>query len=86
MLLGPDAESPIDYAENNWPKEAWSTGGYSCIPTPGTYGTFGDSLAEPFGRIHWAGSETAEVFSGYVDGALRSADRVAKEVLEHIKV
>ena len=32
------------------------------------------------GRIHWAGTETAEVFTGYMDGAVRSGERAAREV------
>ncbi len=31
---------------------------------------------------HWAGTETSEVFCGYVDGAVRSGERVAAEVAE----
>jgi monoamine oxidase len=33
------------------------------------------------GRIHWAGTETAKVLNGYMDGAIRSGDRTAREVL-----
>jgi monoamine oxidase len=33
------------------------------------------------GRIHWAGTATAEVLNGYMDGAIRSGDRTAHEVL-----
>jgi monoamine oxidase len=32
--------------------------------------------------IHWAGSETSEVWPGYMDGAVRSGERAASEVLE----
>ncbi|MCL4287850.1 MAG: FAD-dependent oxidoreductase, partial [Thermoleophilia bacterium] len=35
----------------------------------------------PVGRIHWAGTETATVWSGYMEGALESAERVVAEVL-----
>jgi monoamine oxidase len=30
--------------------------------------------------VHWAGTETAEKFTGYMDGAVRSGERVADEV------
>jgi monoamine oxidase len=33
------------------------------------------------GRIHWAGTETSEVWNGYMDGAIRSGERAAREVL-----
>ena len=32
-------------------------------------------------RIHWAGTETSTFWNGYMDGAVRSGERAAKEVL-----
>ena len=37
--------------------------------------------ARAVGRIHWAGAETATVWSGYMDGALQSGARAASEVI-----
>jgi monoamine oxidase len=85
LAFGDAAKSPIDYAEQVWPKEPWSIGGYTSVATPGTMTVFGPALTAPVGRIHWAGTETSDIWSGYVDGALRSGDRVAKEVLDAIK-
>ena len=48
---------------------------------PGTWTQFGPALREPVGRIHWAGAETATVWSGSMDGAISSGDRAAAEVL-----
>jgi len=47
---------------------------------PGIMTTVGRTIREPFGRIHWAGSETASRWMGYVDGAVRSGERAAEEV------
>ena len=80
-MLGPEALEPLDYVENVWTTEPWILGGYSCMPLLGTYSIFGDSLADPCGRIHWAGTETANKNVGYVDGALRSGERAANEVV-----
>ena len=33
------------------------------------------------GRIHWAGTETSTYWNGYMDGAVRSGERAAAEVL-----
>jgi monoamine oxidase len=33
------------------------------------------------GPIHWAGTETSPVWSGYMDGAVRSGERAAAEAL-----
>jgi monoamine oxidase len=43
---------------------------------------FGPALRQPVGRIHWAGTETAERWMGYVDSAIESGIRAAVEVLE----
>ncbi len=83
--FGDKAKSPIKYVEQVWPREPWSIGGYTSVPGPGVLTFYGDALRQPCGRIHWAGTETAEIWSGYVDGALRSGDRVAEEVLAQLK-
>jgi monoamine oxidase len=44
------------------------------------WSAYGRALRAPVGHIHWAGTETAEVFNGYMDGAVRSGERVAAEV------
>ncbi len=31
--------------------------------------------------VHWAGTETADFWTGYMDGAIRSGERAAAEVL-----
>ena len=47
----------------------------------GVWTGYGEALREPVGRIHWAGTETAEVWNGYMDGAIRSGERTAREVI-----
>ena len=42
---------------------------------------YGRRLREPVGRLHWAGTETATVSWGAMDGAVRSGERVAAEIL-----
>jgi monoamine oxidase len=48
---------------------------------PGAWTAYGPAVRAPCGRLHWAGSETAEVWCGYMDGAVRSGRRAAGEVL-----
>jgi monoamine oxidase len=52
----------------------------SHAPT-GVLTEFGHALREPCGRIHWAGTESSAVMCGWVDGAIRSGERAAAEVL-----
>ena len=49
------------------------------FPT-GTLSTHGPALRAPIGRIHWAGSETARVCMGFIEGAVESGLRAAEEV------
>ena len=49
---------------------------------PGAWTDFGFTLREPVGRIHWAGTETAGTSHGAMDGAVRSGERAADEILQ----
>lgn len=80
-LFGPRAGAPDEYLELDWSAEEWTRGCYGAHMPPGTLTAYGPALRRPCGRIHWAGTETAEVWSGYMDGAVRSGERVAKEVI-----
>jgi monoamine oxidase len=78
-FFGPEAASPIGYEDNDWLLEPYTHGYVGHMP-PGTMTRVGHALREPCGRIHWAGSETAEAFAGYIEGGLRSGIRAAREV------
>ena len=79
--LGPRAAQPVDYVEQDWSAEEWTRGCYGAHMPPGALTQFGPVLREPVGRVHWAGTETATEWSGYMDGALTSGERAAAEVL-----
>ena len=51
------------------------------MPT-GAWTDYGPALHAPIGPLHWAGAEYAQVWNGYMDGAVRSGDAAAAEVLE----
>ncbi|HWZ87101.1 MAG TPA: flavin monoamine oxidase family protein [Thermoanaerobaculia bacterium] len=80
-LLGPEGSDPLDYVDNDWPSEPWTRGCYGANMGPGVLTTLGPSLRAPVGRIHWAGTETSPVWSGYIEGAIASGQRAAAEVL-----
>jgi len=50
------------------------------LPASGTLSKYGDYLHKPIGSVHWAGTETATEFYGYMEGALQSAERVVAEI------
>lgn len=80
-LFGPRATEPLDYLEQEWSAEEWSGGGPTSNFGPGGWRACGPALREPAGRVHWAGTETATVWSGYMEGALQAGDRAASEAL-----
>ena len=80
-FFGPRAARAVEYVEKYWAAEEWSRGCYSGHFGTGVWTGYGEALREPVGRIHGAGTETAEVWNGYIDGAVRSGERAAREVL-----
>jgi monoamine oxidase len=84
-FFGPRALEPTAYAELDWIAEPWSTGCYVGLPRPGTLTAIGDALRAPCGRVHWAGTETALEGCGYIDGAVESGARAAREVSARLK-
>jgi monoamine oxidase len=79
-LFGEGASDPDDYVERNWAAEQWSRGCYSGAFGPSGWTDFGPALREPCGLVHWAGTETATVWNGYIDGAISAGRRAATEV------
>jgi monoamine oxidase len=79
--FGARAAHPAHYEEIDWAEERWTRGCFMAHMPPGVLTQFGRALRAPVGRIHWAGSETATVSHGSIDGAIRSGERAAAEVL-----
>jgi pyruvate/2-oxoglutarate/acetoin dehydrogenase E1 component len=79
--FGPKAASPVSYHEQNWTVERYSGGGMISHAPPGVLTEFGPALRAPCGRIHWAGTESSAIMCGWIDGAVRSGERAAAEVL-----
>ncbi|HLN16497.1 MAG TPA: NAD(P)/FAD-dependent oxidoreductase [Acidimicrobiales bacterium] len=80
--FGPRAAEPTEIVEQHWSAEEFTRGGPVAICVPGALTGFGPSLRQPVGAVHWAGTETATRWCGYLDGAISSGLRAADEVLE----
>lgn len=80
-LFGPRALEVREFIEQSWLEEEYSRGGYAGFMVPGVWTRLGPALTAPCGLIHWAGTETAARWQGYMDGAIRSGERVAAEIL-----
>jgi monoamine oxidase len=81
QFFGGTAANPIDYFDTSWAAEQWTRGCPVGILGPGTLTAYGPWIREPVERIHWAGTETSTYWNGYMDGAVRSGERAAAEVL-----
>jgi monoamine oxidase len=79
--FGPRAASPELYLERDWSAEEYTRGCYGAHFPTGVWTSYGPALREPVGPIHWAGAETAAVWNGYLEGAVRSGDAAAEQVL-----
>jgi monoamine oxidase len=79
--FGERARSPKDYIELSWAEEEYSRGCYAGFLPPGVLTSYGEALRAPIGRLHWAGTETATEWNGYMDGALQAGERAAHEAL-----
>lgn len=72
---------PTDYVEQNWMSDEFSGGCYVSVFAPGVLSTLGEELRKPFSHVHFAGSESARICVGYMNGAIESGMRVASEIL-----
>lgn len=85
-FFGPQAKTPVHYEEKDWCDEEWTRGCPVGIAPPGIMADLGRELRTPIGRIHWAGTETASEWCGYMEGALQAGDRAATEIIEGLSV
>jgi len=83
--FGSKASKPSAFYIANWPSETWSRGCYSGQMPPGVWTGYPNALRTPVDRIHWAGTETATRWWGYMDGAVQSGERAAAELLAVLK-
>jgi monoamine oxidase len=88
-LYGERALSPVEYVEYDWatPRAGaddparWTGGAPVPVLAPGVVTGGFDQVRVPVGRIHFAGTETSTYWTGYMDGAVRAGERVAREVI-----
>ena len=83
-FFGPKAKHPLEYFETDWRQQEWTRGCPVAIAGPGTLLAHGPAIRKPVGRVHWAGTETSTYWMGYMDGAVRSGERAAAEVLDRL--
>ncbi len=82
--FGDQARSFQEYRELDWGAEPWSRGCPVGGLPPGVLTHSFPHLRKPEGRIHWAGTEAATEWIGYMEGAIQSGERAADEVLRRL--
>ncbi|PLB48910.1 putative flavin-containing monoamine oxidase aofH [Aspergillus steynii IBT 23096] len=78
--LGRRALHPVDWHEKAWHLDEFCGGGYLAYGVVGTSDGLLPMPHKPIGNLHWAGTETAQEHPGYLEGAVQSGERAAREV------
>ncbi|XP_039251044.2 putative flavin-containing monoamine oxidase A [Styela clava] len=81
-MLGEECLDPIEYIDKDWAKESYNGGCPVGVMRPRGLMYFHHALRQPFGRVHWAGTETARLWCGYIEGGIESAIRAVSEITE----
>lgn len=79
--FGPKGAGMTEFVLQRWDLEEWSRGGPVAVTPPGVLSVDGHALRENVGGLWFAGTETSVYWTGYMDGAVRSGERVAGEIL-----
>lgn len=80
-LYGDRALKPEGWTQRMWSAERWSGGGPVAVAPTGALHADGPALRESFGRVHWAGTETASRWGGYIEGAIVAGERAAEQAI-----
>ncbi|MCY1440690.1 putative flavin-containing monoamine oxidase AofH [compost metagenome] len=82
---GGKALQPVAYHDQDWGRDdPWSITCISAIP-PGFWTTHGEALRPACGNLIWSGTETADIWAGYMDGAVRAGHQSALQALNALR-
>jgi monoamine oxidase len=82
--FGRRAAQPQRIVERGWADREWTRGCYNSNMGPCALLHFGAALSQPIGPIKWAATETANAWSGYMEGAVEAGHRAARQALDDI--
>lgn len=72
---------PIAVTEHEWAKDQWAQGCPCPASPPGVMTKCDGEMRATHGKVHFVGTETAYEWKGYMEGAVQSGERGAKEVV-----
>ncbi|XP_018020258.1 probable flavin-containing monoamine oxidase A [Hyalella azteca] len=84
LAFGPEMRAYIAYEDKMWGDDPWAGGCPCAYAAPGDYHAW-PHIRTPHGDVHFAGTETATVWMGYMSGAIQSGERAACEVLADLR-
>jgi monoamine oxidase len=79
--FGAKAANVRSWVIQRWDLEEFSRGGPVAIAGPGVLTKYGSALTIPVHGIYFAGTESSDYWVGYMDGAIRSGERAARQIL-----
>lgn len=79
--FGEQARNVSQWVIKRWDNEEFSLGGPTALAGPGTFRQYGPALRTAYEGLHWAGTEAATFWPGYMDGAISSGERAAAEII-----
>jgi monoamine oxidase len=82
--LAAEARNVLELNYVEWTQEKYLHGAPTSSFGPGMLRKFGPTLRQPVGAIHFAGTELAYEWKGYLEGAITSGQRAAREIVEAI--
>lgn len=83
--FGDEILTPAGWHEKSWHEDECAGGGYIALPLPGSTAGLPPMPTPPTDCLHWAGAETASEHPGYIDGAIESGLRAAREVMSRLR-
>ena len=83
-MYGPSALKAQGFFAHDWTQEEHSGGCFASLLPKNVLSKYGPWLRKPFAGLHWCSTETAEMYCGYFEGAIRSGDRVTREILDDL--
>ena len=82
--MRPSSEGKIEIlGETLWTNDPFSGGAYHMF-APGQVKQFGANLTDPFGRVHFAGEQTA-IFMVGIEAAMEAGERAAFQISDRVE-
>jgi monoamine oxidase len=83
--FGQEAAEAIRYEDFTMTDETWSRGCYAALMPAGAWTAFQGAYQQAEGPFHFAGTEAATRWHGYIEGAVLAGEAAANEILASLK-